>query len=104
LTLDAIRDAVKVVNGQVVLSAATLGSDAITALGSQYGQDGKLTIDAAAITSSPDDPFVLVHGDLGLLNVPVTGDARFYMGATEAQLDFTGSPRRNGRWPRASAH
>jgi hypothetical protein len=92
VTLDAIRAAIKVENGQVSVSAATLGSGAVTALLTAYGQDGTLTIANAAITSGPGDAFVLVHGDLRLLDVAVTGDAHFYAGATEAQLDFSGSP------------
>lgn len=92
MTLQDIRDAIKVVDGQVVLTPTTLGSAAITGVLKEYGKASTLTISNATIASTPEDAFVTVHGDIGLLNVLVSGDVRVYMGASEAQLDVLGTP------------
>ena len=87
-----IRDAVKVVGGKLVLTAATLGSDAISAILDEYGEDKTLIIDPAEIVSKPDDPFVTVSGGIAMLSVKSTGSVRFYIDAAEAQLDLAATP------------
>lgn len=93
MTIQDIRQAIRVVDGKVVLTSDTLGSASITSLLTEYGESGILTIDGAAIASTDDAPFVLVTGTVTLVNVSVTGSVRFYPDdADESQLDLLGTP------------
>lgn len=92
MTPEDLRAAIKVVDNQVTITDATLGSTAVTEILKTYGQSGTLTIEPAAVTSKDDDDFVLVHGTVTLLNVQVSGDVRFYLDGADAQIELTGTP------------
>ncbi|HWF78637.1 MAG TPA: DUF6603 domain-containing protein [Caulobacteraceae bacterium] len=83
---------IKVEGGQVSTSGAALDSEPITTVLTAYFGKDELVIAGAEITSQPDDADVTVHGDMTLLGVTVTGDARFFLDDDVAQLEFIGTP------------
>ena len=83
---------IKVDGGQVATTGAELDSEPITTVLTTYFGKDALVIADAAITSQPDDADVTVHGDVTLLGVTVTGDARFFIDDDVAQLEFIGTP------------
>lgn len=92
MTIEDIRNAIRIVDGQVVLAETTLNTAAITALLAEYGAQNTLTIRNAAITSTAADAFVMVAGDVTLVGVSVAATARFAMDGGDVLLDLSGTP------------
>jgi hypothetical protein len=91
MTPDALRAAIKVVDNQIVLTRATLGSDAVDKILAEFGQNDTLTIHPAAIISKPEDDSVLVQGTVGLISAQVAGTVRFYLDGADGQVEVIGA-------------
>lgn len=86
-----LHTAITVSGGKMATSGAALGSAPVTALLTAWFGSDALTVTNAAITSQPADADVVVHGDVTLIGVTVTGDFRFFIDGDTAQLELAGN-------------